>query len=300
MSGFGERLRETRKSKNYTQKKLAESLKVAQSTIANYENNFRFPGSDTLRDISDYLGVSVDYLLGIETKNKKMQPQEIIDFENAPTQLVEKLIEGRIEEAKNLIKDINKLDISTTKIVEKIFIPSLNLIGEKWEKNELCIAEEHYATELIDKLFAYVSESREVSPKTEFTVVFMAPEGEDHLINLKMSTEYFKLRGWNIRFIGKSVPADNLIRIIKKDNVDLIVMSSLSHRGINSASYVISFLKSILKENMPLVLIGGNEVISENKDLIQSFANYCADDFSLLNSLIEKIEKRLRKKQIYN
>lgn len=57
-------LRELRKKKKLTQKELGEKINVSECTISQYENRMRQPNLDTLRDIADVLGVSVDSLLG--------------------------------------------------------------------------------------------------------------------------------------------------------------------------------------------------------------------------------------------
>jgi len=49
--------------------KLALDLKISKSNITNWKNGSR-PRADKLEKISDYFGVSVDYLLGNEQKNK--------------------------------------------------------------------------------------------------------------------------------------------------------------------------------------------------------------------------------------
>ena len=67
MSDFGKRLKLIRRKQKITQKELATALNLAQSTIANYENNIRFPGELHLRQLSDTLNVSVDYLLDIQS-----------------------------------------------------------------------------------------------------------------------------------------------------------------------------------------------------------------------------------------
>lgn len=58
------KLKELRKSKNITMKKLGEKIGVAESTISLYENGKRQPDYDTLTKIADFFGVSVDELLG--------------------------------------------------------------------------------------------------------------------------------------------------------------------------------------------------------------------------------------------
>lgn len=58
------RIKEVRKRKKITAKQLADHIKVAESTMSLYESGKREPDFNTVLKISNYLGVSVDYLLG--------------------------------------------------------------------------------------------------------------------------------------------------------------------------------------------------------------------------------------------
>ena len=57
------RIKELRKQKRISQLKMAMDLHTSQSTNSRYERGEREPGVDELVKISDYFGVSVDYLL---------------------------------------------------------------------------------------------------------------------------------------------------------------------------------------------------------------------------------------------
>lgn len=61
---FSKRLKELRIEKNLKQSDLAQVLKVSSRTISFYENGKRECNFNTLLKISDYFGVSIDYLLG--------------------------------------------------------------------------------------------------------------------------------------------------------------------------------------------------------------------------------------------
>ena len=60
------RLRELRKSKGISMKKLGEIIGVAESTISLYELEKREPDFSTLKKLADYFNVTTDYLLGRE------------------------------------------------------------------------------------------------------------------------------------------------------------------------------------------------------------------------------------------
>ena len=70
------RLREIRKSRNTTMKKLGAELGLAESTISLYESGKRQPDFETVVKLADYFGVSVDYLLGRDVKEPSLTDDE--------------------------------------------------------------------------------------------------------------------------------------------------------------------------------------------------------------------------------
>lgn len=62
---LGERLKELREEKGFTQKQLAEKLGINSVTYLHYEKDQREPPLALLADIAKFYGVSVDFLLGI-------------------------------------------------------------------------------------------------------------------------------------------------------------------------------------------------------------------------------------------
>ena len=67
MEEFGQKLREVRTAKGYTQQALAEKLYVTRQTVSRWESGNRYPDLETLKKISAELEVSVDELLSAES-----------------------------------------------------------------------------------------------------------------------------------------------------------------------------------------------------------------------------------------
>lgn len=63
---LGKRLKELREERGYTQKQLADLLKINSVTYLHYEKSQREPPLSLLADFAAFYGVSVDYLLGIK------------------------------------------------------------------------------------------------------------------------------------------------------------------------------------------------------------------------------------------
>ena len=57
------RLREIRKSRGYTQQKVAMDLNLSQNSISRYESGVREADYELLVRFADYYNVSIDYIL---------------------------------------------------------------------------------------------------------------------------------------------------------------------------------------------------------------------------------------------
>lgn len=64
------RLAELRKKNNISQAELSKAIGYSQNMISRWENGSRDPNTQTIKVIADYFGVTTDYLLGDEQKNR--------------------------------------------------------------------------------------------------------------------------------------------------------------------------------------------------------------------------------------
>lgn len=64
--GFGDKLKDLRKARGFSQQELASRLGVHKNAISNYEQGKRVPTADVLYAVASLFNVSTDYLLGFE------------------------------------------------------------------------------------------------------------------------------------------------------------------------------------------------------------------------------------------
>ncbi|MCL2569491.1 MAG: helix-turn-helix domain-containing protein [Oscillospiraceae bacterium] len=71
MASFSDRVKELRKTRNMTQRQMADALGITERSYQRYEaeNN---PNNETLIKLADFFEVSTDYLLG-RSDNPKRQ-----------------------------------------------------------------------------------------------------------------------------------------------------------------------------------------------------------------------------------
>lgn len=68
---FSDALRQLRKQKKINQASLADAIGMSQATIASWEKGTRKPDAETVAQLADYFGVSIDYLMGREEPPKE-------------------------------------------------------------------------------------------------------------------------------------------------------------------------------------------------------------------------------------
>lgn len=73
---IGERVKQTRISKGYTQEELGNLLGVSKVSICGYEKGTRTPSTDMLVKLTETLGITIDYLFGNDIKavNENNEP----------------------------------------------------------------------------------------------------------------------------------------------------------------------------------------------------------------------------------
>lgn len=65
MKGLGQKVRQLRESREWSQAELARHVGVTKSAISTYELEIRTPSADVVYSFAKVFGVSSDYLLGI-------------------------------------------------------------------------------------------------------------------------------------------------------------------------------------------------------------------------------------------
>lgn len=63
---FGERLKELAIERNLTQQQIADMLGVSQKAVSKWVNNKAEPTESNIRNTAIALGVTTDFLLGLE------------------------------------------------------------------------------------------------------------------------------------------------------------------------------------------------------------------------------------------
>ena len=103
--GFCERLEELLKEKNIMQKDFLAACGLGKNSFSNWKNSKKgYPTAPVLKVISDYLGVSVEYLMGeTDDRTQKNSPGQATEAGEAKKNLLSAVAGLSEDECKNVL-----------------------------------------------------------------------------------------------------------------------------------------------------------------------------------------------------
>ena len=134
MLDFPNRLRETRKSKGYTQEQISKLLDIGQSAYAKWENGRTEPTLENIVKLSKILDTTTDFLLGKTNIDFGNDSKVYEEYKELLSQNKKEEIKERYDHSfEFFIKAVAKqLNISVEESLEKI----ISDIGNKTETND--------------------------------------------------------------------------------------------------------------------------------------------------------------------
>jgi methanogenic corrinoid protein MtbC1 len=268
MSTFGHRLKKIRKERKLTQKDLAEVLGLAQTTIANYEKNIRFPEQKNLNKIANYFDVSLDYLLARKKENKKCEHlksvKKDIPLDKLSEDYLRTLLSGDKDIAREIIEEALIMDIPIEQIYLYVIEPALKKLGNLWYLNKVSIPQEHFCSFVTQQIMSAMTIGN--NPNKKHRAVAVTVSGDLHEIGLKMVADLLELDGWYVYYLGTNSPTQSIIEAIKYTKAEVLLISATLPIYIDTVSNLVKVIRlSKGCENIK-ILIGG-QAFDDNPSL---------------------------------
>ncbi len=111
MLKIGEKIKELRKAQNVTQEKLADYLNISYQAVSKWENGLALPDLTLIPALSNFFGVTSDYLLGIKADEDEERINEYFEKAMACSHT------GEMEKGILIIRDALKTYPHSTKLL---------------------------------------------------------------------------------------------------------------------------------------------------------------------------------------
>ena len=117
-------------------------------------------------------------------------------------------------------------DFPLHSIYDKVLTPVLHQIGDMWQKNEITVINEHFASQAIRDCIVRLQSVVQIPLKKETTALCINLSSELHDIALKMVDHILEIRGFRTYFSGQITPTTELENIFRQLQPDRIYVSS--------------------------------------------------------------------------
>lgn len=149
---LGDKIRDLRKKNKVTQQQLAKAIGFSRSAVGMLESNKNGASPDKLKELADFFGVTIDYLLSDSIEVNFTEPNEL---DNNTT-----IISKKSERDYSLsIKDQENIDDEAKKIIEELSM--------SFSKNKDSLSEEDYFA--IENAIRTTLEAIKIKNKKKFT-----------------------------------------------------------------------------------------------------------------------------------
>ncbi len=142
------------------------------------------------------------------------------------------LLRGDEVAAETAIRDAIDAKLTTAEIDDEVIAPALWLVGELWERGDISIADEHLATEISLRVLALQREvQRTVAGRGRSRAMLAAPQGELHVVALRMSGDLLREAGYDVLMLGADLPPHALAASVARHAPDLVCMTATMPGG---------------------------------------------------------------------
>ena len=134
--------------------------------------------------------------------------------------------------------------------LREVVLPALHQVGDRWERGEITVAQEHFATELITGRLRGLG--REWGTGLGPRAVLACPSGERHDVGLLCCGLALDRRGWRVTYLGPDTPVDALDSVVSAVEPAVVVLGALQSGPLQAAAPALQRLA----ERVPIA-VGG-------------------------------------------
>jgi methanogenic corrinoid protein MtbC1 len=167
------------------------------------------------------------------------------------------LLSGGQREALGVVNACLDDGNSLVEVQLHVIQPALYNIGEKWQSNQVSVAQEHMATAIVESVMT-VALLRSPPPEHNGKSVLLAcVEGNHHAVGLRMVADSFMLSGWEVEYLGANVPTPALVQQVANWKPDVVGLSVSFAQQLGTVKTVIAAMTECLGIARPAVIVGG-------------------------------------------
>lgn len=210
------------------------------------------------------------------------------------SQLLEAFINYDEATANNLLTEAISVyppEVVCVEIMQNVLVE----VGERWARNEITVANEHFAAALCRARITAMLEGLPLPQRGPLVLTACAPD-EYHELGILITTYCLRRHGWRVIYLGQNIPAQDLAKDLMRLKPALVVLSASRNETARIlAQEVMPVITQVRDQSMEdLILAYGGRIFKEDPSLHTLFpdALYFGNDANDSVDLMEKTFSR--------
>jgi methanogenic corrinoid protein MtbC1 len=203
------------------------------------------------------LAVRTEFLGAGETPLVPAEPSELSEAVPGAAEFQAALLAGDQRRSLAVVNGCIDNGYHLVDVERYVIQPAMYRIGEKWQSNQVTVAQEHIATAIVQSVMTVALLRSKLPAPISRRVLLACVAGNHHTIGLRMVADSFQLAGWEIQYLGGDVPTPSLIQQIGAWSPDLVGLSLSFAQQLRVVKDLIAQLTTRFGPSRPRVIIGG-------------------------------------------
>lgn len=242
--------------------------------------NIRFYSDEDLKKIINVSllnnnGIKISKIADMSLDAMSKKVMEISDVQHEATVHIDQMVVAMIDMEEEMFERILNniiLKFGFEKTITDVVYPFLEKIGILWQTHNITPAHEHFISNLIRQKIIVAIDGLPIPSKSAKKILLFLPEGEMHEMGLLFYHYLTRKNGYRTYYLGQSVPHEDLKKVVKVHQPDMMLTSITSAPNGNIEPYI----KRLTNDFKDIsILVSGYQVqrlIGTKTDNIQFFA----------------------------
>ena len=200
-------------------------------------------------------------------------PQSEIGLRRGSERLLEALLAGNEELARQVVFDLYLAKHSVATIFDQVFANALRSIGDKWSCQEIDVYQERRSCEIALRVL-YELRRAIPQPDSRCSAIGGTMHGDQTTIPTIMAELVLRDAGWQAMSLGTSLPTESLIKAMNESHAQLFWLSATHIH--DEATFVQDFAKiSAAATRCGMALVVGGRALNETLRRELSYSAFC-------------------------
>ncbi|HTV02040.1 MAG TPA: cobalamin-dependent protein [Luteitalea sp.] len=152
---------------------------------------------------------------------------DAIDWTPIRAAYLDAQLAGDRRRAVSLVADLLRDDaVDRSAVRSRVIREAQREIGRLWQENTISIAQEHVATAISQLALAEVYRHEPPTDRNGLKIVVACVDGELHDMPARLVADELDVAGFDVRYLGASVPTHTLLSFLAAQRPHLVVLSA--------------------------------------------------------------------------